>query len=150
MKHLEVVFTSKHRILLSYDQLIQNPNQVDISRLDSTKTGIAIPFKLLVIPTAGEFVNLEAKKDGFFASVPVKHIRDEAYIIFAKNGKQLTEKDGGPYRFYIPNPAACQMAEIDECVNVKYLDRITFSKHLGKDTRPKTKQEHKNLHDQSK
>jgi hypothetical protein len=61
-------------------------------------------------------------------------------------GAILSVDQGGPFRFFIPDHAACQMDEIDECANVKFLDHIEFTAGKGHDNRPQDEQQHAALH----
>ena len=72
---------------------------------------------------------------------------DTGVVIYALEGAALPVEKGGPTRFVIPNPAACQTAELDECANVKFLDRIEITAERGRDTRPTNEDEHAALHD---
>jgi len=93
---------------------------------------------IVIIPAAGLGTRMApAGKKG----VPSKQF-------FEINGSPIDVDKGGPFRFYIPNAAECAIAEVDECANVKYLDRIELTVGPGKDTRPKTKRAHKELHEQ--
>ena len=55
-------------------------------------------------------------------------------------------KVGGPVRFFIPDHAACHVAEVDECANVKFVDRIELTHGRGFDNRPTEEEEHVELH----
>ena len=62
-------------------------------------------------------------------------------------GGQAPEIDqGGPFRFLIRDPAACHTDELDDCANVKFLNRIELSVRRGRDTRPQNEEEHARLH----
>ena len=73
-------------------------------------------------------------------------VRDRALVIYELNGEPLPEKSGGPFRFLIPDHTACHTSEVDECANVKYIDRIELSAERGQDNRPKDDDEHAKLH----
>jgi hypothetical protein len=74
-------------------------------------------------------------------------VRDRAVLIYRLDGRPLAESAGGPLRFFIPDFAACHTSEIDECANVKYVDRLEFSANPGLDNRPHDAQEHAALHE---
>jgi DMSO/TMAO reductase YedYZ molybdopterin-dependent catalytic subunit len=73
-------------------------------------------------------------------------VLDRAFLIYRLNGQPLSEKNGGPFRFYIPDFAACHTHEIDECANVKFVDHIELTQAMGHDNRPHDGQEHEELH----
>ena len=73
-------------------------------------------------------------------------VADEALVIYRLDGQPLPEKSGGPVRFFIPDFAACHTHEIDECANVKFVDRIEFTTERGFDNRPHDGDEHAALH----
>lgn len=132
---------------ISFQDFKLLPNSVDISTLDANKQGTAVSFSALLSDENLPFTTLEATLDNFFVSVPTTLLAKHAYIIFEKDSAPLNKAAGGPYRLYIPNPTACNTGELDECVNVKFLDRIYFSKQKGKDTRPMSELEHRELHE---
>ena len=74
-------------------------------------------------------------------------VRERAILIYKLDGKALPTSAGGPIRFFIPDFAACHTSEIDECANVKFVDRIEFSAAPGRDNRPHDEKEHAELHE---
>ncbi|HEX5444446.1 MAG TPA: molybdopterin-dependent oxidoreductase [Pirellulales bacterium] len=138
---------------LSFDDLsrIEPAQQViDVSRLDAKRSGDAVRLTALlqmagVKPTA-QYLTLHASADDFHASIPLAAVRDAAVLIYRLNGQPLPAKSGGPVRFFIPDFAACHTAEIDECANVKFVDRIELSAQRGRDNRPSEEEEHARLH----
>jgi DMSO/TMAO reductase YedYZ molybdopterin-dependent catalytic subunit len=123
---------------------------VDVSQLDPKRSGDALRLAgllELVKPRSGaEWLNLHASRDDFHAGIPLADVRDRAIVIYRLAGAPLPEKAGGPFRFFIPDFAACHSAEIDECANVKYVDRIEVSTQRGFDNRPHDAAEHAELH----
>jgi len=73
-------------------------------------------------------------------------VRDRGLLIYRLAGDPLPAKDGGPIRFLIPDFAACHTTEVDECANVKFVDRIELSRERGRDNRPQQAAEHEALH----
>jgi 2-dehydropantoate 2-reductase len=73
--------------------------------------------------------------DGFSASIPLADVRETGLILFQLNGQELPDSAGGPFRFLIPDAAACRTAELDACANVKSLVRIELTNGKGRDTR---------------
>jgi DMSO/TMAO reductase YedYZ molybdopterin-dependent catalytic subunit len=123
----------------------------DVSRIDPKRQGDAVTLQGLlarVRPKAGaKYLTLHASRDDFHASIPLDAVREKAILIYRLGGKPLPESAGGPVRFYIPDFAACHTSEIDECANVKFVDRIEFSATPGKDNRPHDEKQHAELHE---
>ena len=113
----------------------------DISQIDS-KRQRRRPVRLagllgLVRPRAtAAYLTLHAAADDFHASIPLAAVRDRALVIYRLGDSPLPVSLGGPIRFFIPDFAACHTAEVDECANVKFVDRIEFSAAPGRDNRP--------------
>ena len=123
----------------------------DVSRLDPKRKGEAVRLAGLLTrvrpkPSA-RYLTLHASRDDFHASIPLDAVRERAILIYRLDGRPLDESAGGPLRFYIPDFAACHTSEIDECANVKFVDRLEFSAEPGLDNRPHDAQEHAALHE---
>lgn len=88
------------------------------------------------------FISLRSPSDGFFVCVPIEGIAERAVILATTGGAPMSGREGGPFRFYIPDAPACQTAEIDACANVKHLEEIILSEGPLEDTRPASKEEH--------
>lgn len=138
---------------LSYDDLaaVDGDEQViDVSKLGMKRGGDAVKLtgllKLAGVQETAQYIGLHASSDNFHASVPLAPIRETALLIYRLEDAPLTDKAGGPFRFYIPNHAACHTDEIDECANVKFVDHIEFTAEKGFDNRPTDDEEHEKLH----
>ncbi|MEC9095062.1 MAG: molybdopterin-dependent oxidoreductase, partial [Planctomycetota bacterium] len=83
-----------------------------------------------------QFLGLHGSLDDFHASIPLDAVLERGLIQYGKDGQELDIQAGGPYRFLIPDHAACNTDEIDECANVKFLDHIEFTAERGFDNRP--------------
>lgn len=122
----------------------------DVSRFPSRKAGDGVTLESIlarVKPSAeASYLTLHSSKDDFHVSVPLGPVRGEAVIVYALNGSSLPESKGGPFRFLIRDPSACHTSELDDCANVKFLDRIELSADKGVDTRPQDETEHAALH----
>ena len=68
------------------------------------------------------------------------------YLAAGKSTRIHSVSKGGPTRFIIRDHAACHADEIDECANVKFLDRIEFTIDKGFDNRPSDDEQHAKLH----
>jgi DMSO/TMAO reductase YedYZ molybdopterin-dependent catalytic subunit len=138
---------------LTFDALSKLPESFqvrDVDRLDAKRQGDAVKFSALlalVRPRAGvRYLTLHASNDDFHASIPLDSVRDRAILIYRLNGQPLPQSAGGPLRFFIPDFAACHTAEVDECANVKFVDRIELSVERGQDNRPQDEQSHAKIH----
>jgi DMSO/TMAO reductase YedYZ molybdopterin-dependent catalytic subunit len=105
----------------------------DLSLVDERLAGKGVRLRKLVElagPGFGcEYMTIESADGEFAASLPLGEISRTAVLIYEKDGKPLAREDGGPVRFVVPfHP--------DNCVNVKGLGRILFSREPGRDTRP--------------
>jgi DMSO/TMAO reductase YedYZ molybdopterin-dependent catalytic subunit len=122
----------------------------DVSQLEPNRRGRGIWLAGLLHaarakPTATH-VTLHASADDFHASVPLAAVADRAFLIYAAPDGPLPASAGGPFRFFIRDHAACQTAEVDECANVKFVDRIELTAGPGQDNRPHDEAEHARLH----
>lgn len=123
----------------------------DVSQLDPKRQGDAVRLAALVDlvrPKPGvRYLTLHATADDFHASIPLEAVRDTGILIYRLQGAPLPTKAGGPLRFFIPNHTACHTSEIDECANVKFVDRIELSTEKRFDNRPHDEQQHAELHE---
>jgi len=122
----------------------------DISQLDPKRRGRAVRL-IGVLSQAGArdaagWLTLHAAADDFHASIPLDAVRDRAVLIYELDGAALPASAGGPFRFFIPDFAACHTADVDECANVKFVDRIELSRERGHDNRPEDERQHAALH----
>jgi len=111
----------------------------DVSQIEPRRQGRAVRLNALLdrvepTPTATH-LTLHASGDDFAASIPLEAVRDSGVLIFEIDGRALESEHGGPYRFLIPNAAACRTADLDACANVKFVDRIELTAGKGRDTR---------------
>jgi len=124
---------------------------IDVSRIDPKRKGDAVRLSSLlelVKPSAAvRYLTLHASTDDFHASIPLADVRDKAILIYRLDGQSLPTSAGGPVRFFIPDFAACHTSEIDECANVKFVDRIELTSERGQDNRPHDEKEHAELHE---
>jgi DMSO/TMAO reductase YedYZ molybdopterin-dependent catalytic subunit len=122
----------------------------DVSRLDPARQGDAVRLDaVLALAGAkpeGDYLTLHASLDDFHASIPLAEVRDRGLLIYRLGGEPLPRKSGGPIRFLIPDHAACHTAEIDDCANVKFVDRLEITRGRGRDNRPQDHHEHEELH----
>jgi 2-dehydropantoate 2-reductase len=134
--------------LAAIDAAYQVP---DVSRLDPKRKGRAVRLAgllaLVGVKPSAKYLTLHATADDFHASVPLEAVRERGIIIYEIDGQELPVSAGGPVRFYIPDYSACHSAEVDECANVKFVDRLELSAQPGRDNRPHDEKEHAALHE---
>ena len=122
----------------------------DVSRLVPGRKGDAVKLSgllALVEPQPGaKYLGLHSSTDDFHASIPLDAVAERALVIYRLDGQPLPAKAGGPVRFFIPDFASCHTHEIDECANVKFVDRIELTAERGFDNRPHDGAEHAALH----
>jgi DMSO/TMAO reductase YedYZ molybdopterin-dependent catalytic subunit len=138
-------------LTLSFEDLAAIPEQFpDVGRVVAGRKGDAVPLEALMIlagaKPAASYLTLHATRDNFHASVPLSAVRVAGLLVYRLDGQSLPEKSGGPIRFLVPEAAVCQCAEVDECANVKYVDRIELTATRGYDNRPVDDKAHAELH----
>jgi len=141
-------------LALTAQQLEALPEQHQIpciSALLPNRTGAAVTLLGIIElcqPTPeATHLGLHGTLDDFHASIPLSAVRNRGLVVHHVEGAQLETAAGGPFRFFIPDHAACQMDEIDECANVKFLDHIEFTAGKGHDNRPEDDEQHAALHE---
>ncbi len=111
----------------------------DVSRLDSRRKGDGVTLDSVldrVRPrSSATHLTLCSSLDGFAASVPLNAVRDRGVLVYQIDNRPLKSDEGGPIRFLISNSAACRTDELDDCANVKFVDRIELTAGKGPDTR---------------
>ena len=153
-------------IVLTIDGEVENPRKLtmsdlaavaapfqipDVSRLAASRKGTAITLEgvlsLAEPKSAANYLTLHASADDFHASVPLQAVRDRGVFIYQVDGQPLEFSAGGPVRFFIPDHATCHTEEVDECANVKFVDRVELTAGRGMDNRPQDDAEHEALHE---
>jgi DMSO/TMAO reductase YedYZ molybdopterin-dependent catalytic subunit len=118
--------------------------------LDAKRKGRAVTLAgLLALAQprpAARYMSVHATADDFHASIPLDAVRARAVLIYQLEGRPLPASAGGPVRLLIPDFAACHTAEVDECANVKFVDRIELTAERGFDNRPHDEVAHAELH----
>lgn len=104
-------------------------------------------MNLVKVKSSATHIGLHGSADDFHASIPLSAVLEKAFLIYRLEGKPLEVKNGGPSRFFVPDHAECQMDEIDECSNVKFLDHIELTVGKGFDNRPTDDESHRRLHE---
>lgn len=122
----------------------------DVRTLGAKREGIAVRLAALlrrVEPRAdAAWLGLHAAADDFHASIPLDAVRERAVVVYSLQQGPLPVAAGGPVRFFIPDHLACHASEIDECANVKFVDRIELTSTKGFDNRPHDDAAHEALH----
>ena len=111
----------------------------DVSRFHPNRMGDGVTLNSIlerVDPKPSAIhLTLHAAADDFAASVSLGAVRDEGIIVYQLDGASLPVSRGGPIRFLIRGSAACHTRELDDCANVKFVDRIELTNEKGRDTR---------------
>lgn len=132
------------------EALPESAQVLDVSRFEGKKQGDAVTLDFLLnlagVSPEANYMTLHAERDDFHVSVPLDAVRAQGLLIYKIGDQDLTASQGGPFRFLIRDFAACHSAELDDCANVKFLDRIESTQRKGRDTRPLTDAEHEALH----
>jgi DMSO/TMAO reductase YedYZ molybdopterin-dependent catalytic subunit len=122
----------------------------DVSRFHPGRKGDGVTLEALLRTARprneANYLTLHATRDDFHVSIPLQAVRGEGIVVFRLGSEPLGVEQGGPIRFLIRDPAACHTDELDDCANVKYLDRIELTVRRGRDTRPADEAEHARLH----
>ncbi|MCH8042766.1 MAG: molybdopterin-dependent oxidoreductase [Planctomycetes bacterium] len=123
----------------------------DAGTLSPSRRGVAVSLEglllLVGVRPSAKFITLHASADDFHASVPLEAVRGQGYFVYRLGEQPLPASDGGPVRFFIPDPDACQVGEVDECANVKFLDHVELTEQRGHDNRPTDEEQHAKLHE---
>ena len=145
----------QHPRSVTFDELsaIAAEHQIiDVSQIIPGRQGDAVRLSgilQLAQPRAtAKYLGLHSSADNFHASIPLAAVADRALVIYRLHGQPLPPTAGGPVRFFIPDFAACHTDEIDECANVKFVDRIELTAEKGFDNRPHDGASHAELHRQ--
>ncbi|HBN78081.1 MAG TPA: hypothetical protein DD473_20180 [Planctomycetaceae bacterium] len=132
MKKLEITWKNYDSKTLDHDQLAQLPADFhisDISKMISGRQGSGLKFRSLLESLKPEGVNIElislkASHDQFEKSIQWQLIPVGAVLVYEIHGEEIPLEKGGPFRLYVPGTVVCGQAELDNCVNIKHLDRI--------------------------
>jgi len=124
----------------------------DVSQLDPKRSGSAVWMRGILdvakVCSEAQYMTLHSMRDDFHASLPLHAVVDRGMFIYQHAENPLPIAAGGPIRFFIPDFSACHSAEVDECANVKFVERIEFSREKGFDNRPLDDTSHEALHQQ--
>jgi DMSO/TMAO reductase YedYZ molybdopterin-dependent catalytic subunit len=135
--------------LAAVDEMWQIP---DVGRIDPSRRGGAVTLegilRLAGVTAAARYLTLHSESDDFHASLPLDVVRDRGLFIYRQQDQPLEPAAGGPVRFFICDFAACQSHEVDECANVKFVERVELSAEKGFDNRPLDDESHEELHRQ--
>ena len=147
----------EHPVAFSFEDLSRLPEEdvvADISRFHPGREGDGVTLEALLRiarPSAeANYVTLHAGRDDFHVSVPIEPLRLQGVVVFRRGLEPLDPKNGGPVRLIIRDLHECGASELDDCANVKYLDRIEPTVKKGRDTRPVDSAAHAALHEREK
>lgn len=138
---------------LGWDDLARLPPEAqidDVGVLSPQRSGGAVRLAAVLERCAARpsarYLTLHATRDDFHVSIPLAAVREAAVLVYRQGDRPLPEKQGGPLRFLIPDPAACGTHEVDECASVKYVDRFELTAEPGYDNRPADERAHAQRH----
>jgi hypothetical protein len=106
-------------------ELAALPDQVpDIGVLVPGRVGggVRLSSVLAAVGAKGAYLT-QCSSDGFTISVPRAEV-DGGVVTYRLGDEALPSKQGGPVRFYIGRPVACDTGVVDACANVKALCEI--------------------------
>ena len=158
--------TSQTDILLTIDGAVERPLRLsladlsalagqvpDVSQLVPGRQGVGVTLAALLsaagVQPTSKWLTLHASADDFHASIPLEAVRDAGLVLYRLGDQPLPASAGGPVRFLIPDVAACHTHEVDECANIKFVDRLELSVARGFDNRPEDERAHAALHRQA-
>ena len=105
-------------------------------------------LQLAEVKPSAEYLTIHSDRSDFHASIPLASVRDRGYLLYRQQDQPLETTAGGPVRFLSRDFAACHSSAVDECANVKFVDRIELSIERGFDNRPVDDISHEELHQQ--
>ena len=154
MPHLTLTGEVQQPKEVSFDDLVQLPAEAQIANaqeLGAKRPGQAVRLKAVLalagVKESAKYIGLHATADDFHASVPLEPLLERAILIYSQDGQPLPTSAGGPFRLFIPDHTECHVSEIDECANVKFIDRIELTAEKGYDNRPDDEEAHRALHE---
>jgi len=134
-----------------FHELVELAGQVpDVSAHVPGRKGTAVWLSALLADCGprpeADYLTLHAEADDFHASVPLAAVRERLLVVYRLGDEALPASAGGPFRVLIVDHDACHAGEVDECANVKFVDRIELSVGRGHDNRPTDEAQHAALH----
>jgi DMSO/TMAO reductase YedYZ molybdopterin-dependent catalytic subunit len=106
-------------------ELAALPEQVpDVGALVPGRAGggVRLSSVLAAVGARGAYLTL-CSSDGFTISVPRAEV-ESGVVTYRLGDEGLPPKQGGPVRFYVARPVACDTGSVDACANVKALCEI--------------------------
>ena len=132
------------------DGLPECARVLDVSRIHPKRQGDGVELEAILdragIQPDANYLTLHADRDDFHVSIPLESVLKQGIVVYRLGDGPLGTEQGGPIRFLVRDPFACNTGELDECANVKYLSRIELTVRRGRDTRPSDEVEHAELH----
>jgi hypothetical protein len=133
MTAIKIEHPEAEPVMLDYMEFQQLPPEAqvpDVSVVDSRFKGQGVKFEYLVkmwhMLAPISQVTISATKDNYSVTFELRLIF-KGILIYAIDGKPLTEEQKGPFRFFVPGTTMCgNNAPIDNCANVKHVDGMQF------------------------
>lgn len=139
-----------HLTRADLDAMPESAQVRDVSRFHPKRQGDGVELDAILeqagVHPEANYLTLHADRDDFHVSIPLEPIREQGIVVYRLGDGPLGTEQGGPIRFLVRDPSACNTGELDECANVKYLSRIELTTRRGRDTRPTDEAEHAELH----
>ena len=123
----QLTVVTSETLVFTQEELLTRTDLVELADFQPSRTGLAVPVAALlgeVESNDGDELVLNSSTDGFCATLPLAAAAEVGLIWFAGADGPLTKEQGGPFRFFIPKAAECKTAVLDNCANVKFVDRI--------------------------
>ncbi|TWT62170.1 molybdopterin-dependent oxidoreductase [Rubinisphaera italica] len=131
---MKILITIGSEVSIEFDRVkfVQFPHEYqvpDISKFIPGRPGRGLKFRSLLesLKPEGvdiELISLKASHDQFEKSIQWQLIPVGAVLVYEIHGEEIPLEKGGPFRLYVPGTVVCGQAELDNCVNIKHLDRI--------------------------
>ncbi len=120
------------------DALPASAHVRDVSRYHPKRQGDGVELDAILdqagVHSEANYLTLHADRDDFHVSIPLQPVRKQGIVVYRLGEGPLGAEHGGPIRFLVRDPSACNTGELDECANVKYLSRIELTTRRGRDT----------------
>lgn len=151
MSSLRIEQEGKSTQVLDFNELCQLKGQIDdVAKLIPGRVGRAVTLRSILDRLKHsqefEYLTVESTDGGFSASVRLEELRN-AVLAYRLGEEPLPKEHGGPIRFLIPNDEGCATGGADACANVKFVGTLRLTRRPGRDTRPATPRQHKDLHE---
>ncbi len=105
---------------LSCDDLDALPDVArvrDVSRFHPKRQGDGVELEAILdragVSSEANYLTLHADRDDFHVSIPLQPVREQGIVVYRLGEGLLGLEHGGPVRFLVRDPAACNTGELD-------------------------------------